>query len=75
MGKKRSAKKEGDFLQEGEIDTFAKDDLVCPFCGWQHDPDDLGVRKKSSGFIRCVDCGETFSFESTKKVVYTTYQE
>jgi hypothetical protein len=61
-------------LKANEIDTLAKENLVCPFCGWQHDPDDLSLRKgTSSGLIKCSDCGEAFEFEVVRVVAYTTF--
>lgn len=56
--------------KEKQIDTFAKEELICPYCGWSHDPEIVG--KKQSGLVKCGDCGEAFEFEATKRVVYST---
>jgi len=58
--------------KKGEHDTFAKENLVCPFCGHEHDPEDVGVLKQSSGLVKCGNCGEAFEFEAFTKKVYTT---
>ena len=57
-----------------EHDTFARDVLVCPFCGHEHEPSDLKVEKKSGGTVKCGDCGEAFEFEMTEKIAYSTYE-
>jgi len=83
MAKKKNVRKEirGEsssnvlLKEDTVIDSFAKDLLVCPFCGWEHDPVDMGLGRKSYGYVRCHECGETFSFETTQKIVYTTKQE
>ena len=54
-------------------DTLAQEDVVCPFCKWRHDPEDLRLGKRSSGMVKCSDCGEGFEYEALRKVVFTTF--
>jgi hypothetical protein len=56
----------------GEYLTLAQENLVCPLCGWKHDPDDLSLRKQQHGLVKCSDCGEAFEFEAVRKTVYST---
>jgi transcription elongation factor Elf1 len=55
-------------------DTFAREVLVCPHCGYEHDAVDM-IGKKSEGTVKCMDCGEAFSFEATVRTYYSTYIE
>lgn len=57
-----------------EHDTHARDVLVCPFCGHEHEPEGLRIEKKSAGSVKCGECGEAFEFEVTKKIAYSTYE-
>lgn len=60
-------------VSESEHETFAQDDLVCPFCGWKHDAESLNIKKQHDGLVKCSDCGEAFEFEVVVKKVYTTF--
>ena len=75
------AKSLADFIDKAcdpgpdEHDTFAQDNLKCPFCGHTHEPEDLNIKKQTQGTIKCSSCGEAFSFEVVKKVTYTTWPD
>lgn len=56
----------------GEFHTLAQANLVCPFCGWNHDPEDLSIKRQAHGLVKCSDCGEAFEFEAVRKTVYST---
>lgn len=67
--------KKAEKAPSSEFDTLAKVFLKCPHCGWDHDPEDLKLGKRSSGLVKCGDCGEGFSYEMFVRKFYSTYTE
>lgn len=59
-------------LAESEINSEV---LKCPHCGWKHDPEDFELKKRSSGLLKCADCGDAFVFEMSLKRIYSTFPE
>lgn len=58
---------------ENEFETFAQEDLICPFCGFSHDAEDLNIKKQQDGLVKCADCGEAFEYEVVVLKAYTTF--
>ena len=55
--------------EESEIDHEYTDEIVCPYCGYEHGdsweaPDD--------GEDECAECGKTFRFERDYTIRYVT---
>lgn len=59
--------------EESEHPTFAQDQVVCPFCGWQHEPEELSIKKQHDGLAKCSECGEAFEYEVVVRKAYTTF--
>lgn len=57
-------------LREWENEQFGKDDITCPWCGyefgdsWEYDDEDDACE--------CTECGKLFAYERNVKVTYTS---
>lgn len=51
------------------FDCDGTDNIVCPFCGYEHDPTDFGGRPGSHS---CDECQKPFRYEADYSVTYST---
>jgi len=52
-----------------EFDTYLTHNLVCPYCGYEHeDPDDM----RASGTYPCQRCEKEFTYSCDYTVYYIT---
>ena len=52
-----------------EMDYFRKDEITCPYCGWE-DKDSWEITE--SGEVFCGECGKEFYVERIVYVKYTS---
>lgn len=57
-----------------ELDTYAEDNVICPFCGQVHESDGESIEFYADGDheFECSECENTFLLETNVSFSYTT---
>jgi len=54
---------------------FSETNIICPYCGQEHCPDEEKFYKKNELSIKCTACRQSFLILVNHTVSWTTYQD